>query len=360
MSRVINFSPGPATLPLSVLEEIQSELVDFGGSGISMLEHSHRGKHYVAVHDEATALVRELLSVPDTHDILWMQGGATGQFALVPMNFLRGGSADYVNTGAWSKKALAAAKSYGAPRWCATGEQDGKIVRAPMELDRKDDAKYVHITSNATIAGVQYHDYPDTGATPLVADMSSDILWKPIDVSKFGLIYAGAQKNLGPAGVTLVIVQKDWMENAADPELPDILRYGFVSSKGSTQNTPPTFAIYTVGKVLKWVKAQGGAAAMEKQNRAKGEALYGVVDAHADFYKCPVEKGSRSVMNAVFNLPTEDLEKKFIADAAEAGMVNTKGHRSVGGIRVSMYNAMSLENVQKLCAFMKEFAAANG
>ena len=358
MSRLINFSPGPATLPLSVLEEVQSELVDYHGSGISMLEHSHRGKEYSAVHEETTALMKELLSVPDTHDVLFMQGGATGQFALVPMNFLGGASADYVDTGAWSKKAFKAASCYGAPRWAGSGKEGEGYVRAPKDLDLKDDAAYVHLTSNATIAGVQFHEFPETKA-PLVADMSSDILWRPIDVSKFGLIYAGAQKNLGPAGVTVVIVRKDWMEKGAQ-DIPDIFRYGFISEKGSTQNTPPTFPIYVMGKVLKWVKDQGGAAAMEKQNRAKADALYGVVDAHDGFYRCPVEKGSRSVMNAVFNLPTEELEKKFIADAAEAGMVNTKGHRSVGGIRISMYNAMSLENVEKLTPFMKDFVAKNG
>ena len=249
MSRVINFSPGPATLPLSVLEEVQAELLDFQGSGISMLEHSHRGKHYTEVHNEATALVRELLAVPETHDILWMQGGATGQFALAPMNLLQGGTADYVNTGAWSEKALKAAKSYGEPRWAATGEEDGVFTHAPSEIDESADAKYVHITSNATIAGVQYHDFPDTKA-PLIADMSSDMLWRPIDVSKFGLIYAGAQKNLGPAGITLVIADKELIAKG-DKSIPEIFQYGFIADKDSLQNTIPTFPVYVVGKVLK-------------------------------------------------------------------------------------------------------------
>ncbi|MEM9067584.1 MAG: 3-phosphoserine/phosphohydroxythreonine transaminase [Myxococcota bacterium] len=358
MSRVINFSPGPATLPLSVLEEIQTELVDFQGSGISMLEHSHRGKQYTAVHEETTALLKELLAIPDTHDILYMQGGASGQFALVPMNFLQGKSADYVDTGTWSKKAFAAAKSYGDPRWAGTGKEGEGYVRAPMNLELSGDAQYVHLTSNATIAGVQYHDFPEV-STPLVADMSSDILWRPIDVSKFGLIYAGAQKNLGPAGVTIVIIRKDWMEQASST-IPDIFRYPFISSKGSTQNTPPTFPIYTVGKVLQWVKANGGAAGMETRNRAKAETLYGFIDSNSDFFRCPVEKGSRSVMNAVFRLPSEELEKQLIQAAADEGMVNIKGHRSVGGIRVSMYNAMDPANVDKLVAFMKDFAAKNG
>ena len=357
MSRVINFSPGPATLPLSVLEEIQAELVDFKSSGISILEHSHRGKLFVQVLEQATGLVRELLSVPDTHDVLWLQGGASGQFAMIPMNFLNGGTADYINTGAWSKKALKAAQCYGTARWAATGEVDGRMVKAPATLDADASAAYLHLTSNATIAGVQYHDFPAASA-PLVADMSSDLLWRPIDVSKFAMIYAGAQKNLGPAGVTLAIINKEFMA-AGNSGLPDPLRYEFIASKNSAHNTPPCFAIYAVGKVLQWVKAQGGASAMEKRNRTKAEMLYGVIDGKSDFYRCPVEKSSRSVMNAVFNLPTPELEAKFIADAAEAGMVNTKGHRSVGGIRISMYNAMEPSHVEKLCSFMQDFASKN-
>ena len=358
MSRVINFSPGPATLPLSVLEEIRDELLDFQASGISIMEHSHRGKQFVAVQQQATALVRELLSVPDTHQVLWLQGGASGQFAWIPMSFLQGKGADYVNTGAWSNKAFKAAKFYGEPRWAGSGEVDGRMVKAPMDLDVNSDAQYVHLTSNATIAGVQYHDVPDTKGRPLVADMSSDLLWRPIDVSKYAMIYAGAQKNLGPAGVTLVIINKEFMATG-NKDLPEPLRYDFIASKDSAHNTPPVFSIYSVGKVLQWVKAQGGAAAMEKRNRQKAEMLYSVVDASPDFFRCPVETSSRSVMNAVFNLPTEDLEKKFIAEAADQGMVNTKGHRSVGGIRISMYNAMEPANVEKLAGFMKTFASTN-
>ena len=358
MSRVINFSPGPATLPLEVLESIRDEMVDYQGSGISIIEHSHRGKQYVAVHEAATQRVRSLLNVPETHDVLWLQGGASGQFAMVPMNLLGGGKADYVDTGAWSKKAFAAAKCYGEPRWAASGREGEMVVRAPSELDLDGDARYVHLTSNATIAGVQYHDFPETAA-PLVADMSSDLLWRPIDVSKFGLIYAGAQKNLGPAGVTLCIVHKELYAKATK-ELPDMLRYEFIASKDSTHNTPPVFAIYAVGKVLEWVEKQGGAPAMEKRNRQKAETLYGAIDGASEFYRCPVEKGSRSVMNVVFNLPTPELEAAFIAAAAEQGMVNTKGHRSVGGIRISMYNALDPEHVETLAAFMKDFAAKNG
>lgn len=354
MSRVINFSPGPATLPLSVLEEVRDELIDFRGSGMSLLEHSHRGKDYEAVHAAANADLCELLGIPDTHTVLWMQGGATGQFAFVPMSFLGGGSADYVNTGAWSKKAFESAKFYGEPRWAGTGKEGDKFVRAPMKLDLSADAKYVHVTSNATIMGIQYDDFPDVGDKPLVADMSSDLLWKPLDISKFSLIYAGAQKNLGPAGVTIVIANKDFIEQGGK-DFPEIFQYRTLAANDSLQNTPPTFAIYIVGKVLQWVKAQGGAAGMEARNRKKGEMLYGLIDAHSDFFRCPVEKGSRSVMNAVFRLPTEELEAQFLAETKAAGMVNLKGHRSVGGIRVSMYNAMEPENVAKLVELMDGF-----
>jgi phosphoserine aminotransferase len=274
------------------------------------------------------------------------------------MNFLGGGVADYVDTGSWSKKAHVAAGFYGKPRYAATGKDGERYVRAPQELDLSADAKYVHLTSNATIAGVQYHSFPEVSA-PLVADMSSDMLWRPIDVSKFSLIYAGAQKNLGPAGVALAIIEKSFMAKG-NQELPEMLRYDFIASKGSTHNTPPVFAIYAVGKVLAWVKAQGGAAAMEKRNRAKAEMLYGTIDGNAEFFRCPIEKASRSVMNVVFNLPTPELEKAFLDEGKKNGLVNMKGHRSVGGIRISMYNAMDPENIQTLTAFMKDFAAKNG
>ena len=366
MSRLLNFSPGPATLPLEVLEEVQRELVDYRDTGISMLEHSHRGKAYDAVHEETISLVEKLVGCSGTHQVLFVGAGATGQFAQVPYALLSSADgtasaakADYVDTGSWSKKAFAAASCFGKPRWAASGKEDGKYVRAPMELDLDSDAEYVHLTSNATIMGVQYDRFPEVGGKPIVCDMSSDMLWKPIDADKFGVIYAGAQKNLGPAGVTLVIIRNDILARTRT-DVPDIWNYQLIAEKRSTQNTPPVFPIYVMHKVLKWLDAQGGPAAIEKQNRAKGEALYREVDAHADFYRCPVEKGSRSVMNAVFNLPSEDLEKKFIAEAADKGMVNLKGHRSVGGVRVSMYNAMPLEGVQKLCGFMKEFVAANG
>ena len=361
MSRVINFSPGPATLPLSALEFAQGEFLDHEGTGISLLEHSHRGAAYAKVHKECKTLLTELLNIPDSHEVLFMQGGATTQFALVPLNLRgQGQSADYINTGTWSKKAIAEAEITGTTRIAGTGEVDGKFIRVPKQADLEldPDAAYVHLTSNNTIMGTQFHTFPDTGNVPLVVDMSSDILWKPIDVSKFGLIYAGAQKNLGPSGITVLILRKDLAERSPDT-LPKIFRYKTILEGDSLQNTIPTFPVYMVRNVLRWVKEQGGAEAMEKRNLEKASMLYGLVDGQSDFFHCPVEKDSRSVMNPVFRLPTEDLEKKFIADAADQGMVGLKGHRSVGGIRVSMYNAMEPSSVAKLIDFAAEFAKAN-
>ncbi len=362
MSRVVNFSAGPATLPTSVLETVQSEMLDFQGTGMSLMEHSHRGAAYAAVHAEAKSLLTELLQIPDTHEVLFMQGGASGQFALIPMNFLGADqSADYVITGAWSEKALVEAKIVGDAREAANTKSDGVFTRVPGadELELDANARYVHITSNNTIAGTQFHQFPDVGDRPLIADMSSDLLWRPIDVSKFGLIYAGAQKNLGPAGVTLVIIRKDLMETGSS-DIPKIFRYGIIAGKDSLYNTGPTFPIYMVRNVLQWVRDQGGAEAMESRNRSKGELLYGAIDDSPDFFRSPIAKDSRSLMNVVFRLPTEELEAQFIADAASQGMVGLKGHRSVGGIRVSMYNAMEPANIEKLVAYMGEFKAAHG
>jgi len=358
MHRVINFSAGPATLPLPALEHAQREFLDHEGTGMSLIEHSHRGAAYAKVHEEAKALFTEVMNIPETHAVLFMQGGATGQFALAPMNLRGPGqSADYVMTGTWSKKALAEARVTGQARAAGTGEVDGSYVRVPKqaELDLDRDAAFVHITSNNTIVGTQFHEFPETGDVPLVADMSSDILWRPIDVSKFGLIYAGAQKNLGPAGVTVLILRKDLAERSPET-IPKIFRYKTILEGDSLQNTIPTFAVYMVRNVLRWVKDEGGAPAMEKRNREEAALLYGMLEAHPDFFRCPVEKDSRSVMNPVFRLPSEDLEKKLIAEAAELGMVGIKGHRSVGGIRTSMYNAMSPDSVQKFVDFATAFA----
>ncbi len=356
MARAMNFNPGPATLPLAALERAQQEFLDIGGSGMSVMEHSHRGKVYEAVHNEAISLVTELLGVPDTHTILLLQGGASQQFAVVPMNLLpQGKSADYVITGSWSKKAFKEAKVVGQAK-AAWDAPDGKYTHIPsaQELTLDPNAAYVHITSNNTIAGSQWHQFPDTGNVPLVADMSSDIMWRPMDVSKFGLIYAGAQKNIGPSGVTLVIARKDLIEQGRK-DIPSIFQYSTHAEANSLSNTPPCFAIYMLRNVMAVVKEAGGLAAMEKQNLAKAELLYSAIDGSDGFYKCPVDKQSRSVMNVVFNLATPEAEADFLAKASQKGLVGLKGHRSVGGIRASIYNAAPLAWVEALVNFMKEY-----
>lgn len=361
MTRVINFNAGPATLPLPALEYAHNEFLDHEGTGMSLIEHSHRGAAYAKVHEETKSLFRELLDIPDTHEVLFMQGGATGQFALVPLNLRGPGeSADYIMTGAWSDKALAEAKVTGNAREAGTGKVDGKYTRVPTqaELELDSNAAYVHYTTNNTIMGTQFHYVPDAGNVPLVADMSSDILCRPIDVSKFGLIYAGAQKNLGPSGITVLILRKDLAERSPDT-LPKIFRYSTILNGDSLQNTIPTFPVYMVRNVLRWVRDQGGAEAMESRNREKAGYIYDMIDDDPDFFRSPVQRDSRSWMNPVFRLPTEELEKKLIAEAAEAGMVGIKGHRSVGGIRTSIYNAMEPADVKKFVDFTKAFAAAN-
>jgi phosphoserine aminotransferase len=357
MARVINFNAGPAALPLAALERAERELVDFGGTGMSIMEHSHRGKAYEAVHNEAIALVRELLAVPDDYHVLLLQGGASQQFAVLPMNLLPAGkSADYVLTGAWSQKALQEAKLLGSARAAASTEVDRKFGRIPKhaELSLDANAAYLHITSNNTIFGTQWHWWPEPGNVPLVADMSSDIMWRPIDVAKFGVIYAGAQKNLGPSGVTLVLVRKQLVESGRK-DIPVIFQYRTHADNNSLYNTPPTFGVYILRNVLSGMRDAGGLAAVEKHNRAKARLLYGAIDARPDFYRCPVDPDSRSTMNVVFNLPTAELEAQFVTAAQKAGMVGLKGHRSVGGIRASTYNAVSVEWVQALVDFMQEF-----
>jgi phosphoserine aminotransferase len=357
MARIMNFNPGPATLPVEALQRAQTELLELGDTGMSVIEHSHRGKAYEAVHNEAIGLVRELLAVPENYDILLLQGGATQQFAVVPMNLLRPGqSADYVITGSWSKKAFAEAQVVGTARIAATTEQDKKFPRIPKqaELDLDPKAAYVHITSNNTIAGTQWMDFPEVGSVPLVADMSSDAMWRPTDVAKFGIIYAGAQKNLGPSGVTLVIVRRDLVEAGRD-DIPKIFRYSTHAAANSLSNTPPTFAIYLLRNVMQVLKQDGGLAAAERRNREKAELLYNAIAARPDFYRSPVARDSRSYMNVVFNLPTAELEAEFIAEALKQGMAGLKGHRSVGGIRASIYNAAPRQWVQALVDFMQGF-----
>jgi phosphoserine aminotransferase len=376
MTRALNFNAGPAALPLPALERAREELLDFAGSGMSVMEHSHRGKEYEAVHNEAITLLRELLAVPADYEVLFVQGGASQQFAVIPMNLLSAGkSADYVITGAWGEKALSEAKSTATMLGasvrvaCDTGQGEGKTkkyVRTPLAGEIKSDAgaAYLHLTSNETIDGVGFAvdpgaSFPDTGSVPLVCDMSSDFMWRKVDVSRFGLIYAGAQKNLGPSGVVVVLVKKDLVA-AGRKDIPKIFQYRTVAENNSLYNTPPTFGIYLVRNVLSWIKGQGGLEAVEKTNREKAGLVYGTIDSHPSFYRSPVDKPSRSVMNVVFRLPTEALEEKFIGEAKKQKMIGLKGHRSVGGVRVSLYNAVGLEWVKTLTDFMKDFAKANG
>ncbi|QSQ24686.1 3-phosphoserine/phosphohydroxythreonine transaminase [Pyxidicoccus parkwayensis] len=361
--RIINFNPGPAGLPLPALERARDELLEFQGSGMSIMEHSHRGKEYEAVHNEAISLLTELLGIPATHQVLFLTGGASQQFAQVPMNFLTPDtSADYLMTGVWSEKAFDEAKYYGKPRIAATTVQPDKhYTRVPRQDELKLDPKaaYVHITSNNTIYGTQWHTFPDVGQVPLVADMSSDFLWKPLDVSRFALIYAGAQKNLGPSGVTLVVAQKAFIAKGRK-DIPKIFRYSVQAENNSLYNTPPTLAIYLVRNVLAWVKDVGGLPQLEKWNREKAAILYGAIDRNAGFYRAPVERESRSVMNVDFHLPTEELDAAFVAEAKKAGMVGLKGHRTAGGIRVSTYNAVTVDNVRTLATFMDQFVKTRG
>lgn len=361
MTRAHNFNPGPAALPLEVLQKAQAELLDFAGTGMSILEVSHRSKDYEAVHNAAQSLMRELLGIPENYHILFLGGGASLQFSMVPMNLLGPGvSADYVITGAWSQKAFKEAKLVGNPRVAASTEVDGKFTRIPKqeELQLDPNARYVHITSNNTIFGTQWHSFPKTGSVPIVADMSSDFLWRPFDIKPFGLIYGGAQKNLGPAGVTVVIIREDLLSSCRE-DIPIILRYKTHAKDNSLYNTPPVFAIYIVKLVLEWIKEKGGLSWVEQENRAKAARIYGVIDAYPEFYRAPVEKESRSFMNAVFRLPSEELEAKFLDGAKAHRFVGLKGHRSVGGIRVSMYNYVPRSSVEELAKYMEEFAKAH-
>ena len=353
-------------MPLAALEKARDELLDFNGTGMSIMENSHRNKVYEAVHNEALALLRDLLDIPKDFDVIFLQGGASMQFALVPMSFLPpGSSADHIEMGAWSEKAHVEAEAWasiaGARARIAASTRPGGYTRVvrPSEARLDDGAAYVHFASNETIHGVQYHDLPRFGAVPHVCDMSSDILWRKIDVRPLSLIYAGAQKNIGPSGVTVVIAQREFIERGRK-DLPKIMQYrAFVEAK-SLLNTPPTFGIYLVRNVLDWLKTLGGLDVVEQRNRAKAAEVYAVIDARPDFYRCPVEVGSRSVMNAVFRLPSEALEKKFVEEAAKSGMVGLRGHRTVGGIRASLYNAVEPSWASALAAFMRDFASRKG
>lgn len=359
MARVYNFNPGPAALPLDVLQEVQAELLDYQGSGMSILEASHRGKEYMAIHQEAVDNIRKLLAIPDDYAILFLQGGASGQFAMVPMNLLgEGQSADYVNSGAWAAKAIKEAKLIGKVNVIAdTGKEIPTRLPAPDSLKQTPGAAYLHLTSNETIAGTQWKTFPKSDA-PIVADMSSDILSRPFDIKPFGLIYAGAQKNLGPAGVTLVIVRKDLAERVSE-KIPVILRYKTHIEENSLYNTPPCFAIYMVALVTRWVMKLGGLEAIARRNAEKAAKLYAVLDA-SSFYRGTAVREYRSDMNVTFRLPSETLEETFIKEASAQKLKGLKGHRSVGGIRASIYNAFPPEGVDALVAFMQEFERKNG
>jgi phosphoserine aminotransferase len=372
VKRVHNFNAGPSALPVSVLERIREELLDWRGSGMSVMEMSHRSPEFESISAAAEAGLRKHLAIPDDFAVIFMQGGGSAQFSLVPMNLcLPGKPVDLIHTGTWTAKALAELKKGIAHRVAATTEAV-KHTRVPRkeELVLSPDASYVYLCTNNTIEGTQYHDIPATGEVPLVADMSSDIASRPFDVSKFGLIFAGAQKNLGPSGVTVVIVRKDLAERA-DKNLPTIFQYRTHIKEKSLYHTPPTFAIYVVGLVMEWIAEQGGLAGIEKRNEGKAKLLYDTIDSSDGFYHCPVEKESRSLMNVVFRVagsrgrsarehPDEAAEKEFGRLAAARALVGTTGHRSVGGMRVSLYNAVERGSVEALVGFMREFERQRG
>ncbi len=355
MAKKYNFYAGPAILPYEVMKKAQEELLDFNGIGLSIMEISHRSKDFEAVIGTAEAKVRSLLGVPDNYSVLFLQGGASLQFGMIPMNLLQGKKADYVNTGAWAKKAIKEAKLFGTVNIAGTSED--KNFNYIPEPKLSPDAVYVHVTSNETIGGIQYQIFPNTGNIPLIVDMSSDIFSRRIDVSKFGLIYAGAQKNMGPAGVTMVIMRNDLIEKCPDNVIT-MLSYKIHKEEKSLYNTPPCFAIYIVKLVLDWLEKNGGLKEMEATNNEKAKLLYDAIDS-LSLYKGTANVKDRSKMNITFRLSSEELEDKFIKAATAQGLVGLKGHRSVGGCRASLYNAMSLEGVKILVDFMEKFAKEN-
>jgi phosphoserine aminotransferase len=360
MSRVYNFSAGPAMLPQPVLEQAQAEMLDWKGSGMSVMEMSHRGKEYMSIAGQAEADLRELMGIGDDYATLFLQGGASSQFAAVPMNLLRGKSgADYINTGAWSKKAIAEGKRYCEVNLAGSSEAS-KFTTVPKQDELRLDpaAAYVHYTPNETIGGVEFPYVPDTGEVPLVADMSSTILSRPIDVSRFGVIYAGAQKNIGPAGLTVVIVRKDLMGEVLD-FTPTMFNYQVQADNGSMYNTPPTYSWYLAGLVFDWLKQQGGLQKMAELNKRKADKLYAAID-NSGFYSNPVDPACRSWMNVPFTLANPDLDSVFLEEAKQQGLTSLKGHRSVGGMRASIYNAMPEAGVDALVAFMADFEKRYG
>lgn len=359
-NRIYNFNPGPAALPLSVLEEIQASFLDFAGSGMSITEISHRSKWFEVVLNDAIARIKRILKLDDRFHVLFLQGGASLQFSMVPMNLLaEGQTADYVNTGTWASKAIKEAQILGKKICVVASSEDRDFCFIPRQIAFNGDAVYAHITSNNTIKGTQWAEFPDTGSVPLIADMSSDILSRSFDAERFGLIYAGAQKNIGPAGVCLVIIREDMLQRVP-AKLPTMLKYTTFSEKNSLYNTPPCFAVYAVQLVLKWLEESiGGLSKMEALNRKKADLLYGFIDS-SGFYRATADKDSRSLMNVTFRLPSEDLEKAFIQQSQENRLGGLKGHRSVGGCRASIYNPTPLKAVEALVDFMAEFQRKNG
>ncbi|MDM8540241.1 3-phosphoserine/phosphohydroxythreonine transaminase [Desulfococcaceae bacterium HSG9] len=359
-NRIYNFNAGPAALPESVLEEIRESFLNFDGSGMSITEISHRSKWFDDVINDAVARTKRLLKLDERFRVLFIQGGASMQFCMIPMNFLADGqSADYADTGTWSSKAIQEAQLQNKPVKVVASSKDKNYSYIPKEIEFSADARYVHLTSNNTIKGTQWAGFPDTGSVPLVLDMSSDIMSRPIDSDKIGLIYAGAQKNIGPAGVCMVIVRDDMLETIPD-NIPSMLKYTTYTAKNSMYNTPPCFSIYTVQLVLKWLEETvGGLEKMEAINQKKSDLLYNFFDS-SDFYQGTAELSSRSKMNVTFRLPDEELEKTFVALAMQEGLGGLKGHRSVGGCRASIYNATTITGVETLVDFMKSFESQNG
>ena len=360
MNRVFNFSAGPAMLPHSVLQTAAAEMLDWHGSGMSVMEMSHRGKEFISIYEQAVADLRELLHVPANYKIIFLQGGGLGENAIVPMNMLRGKSSiDFVLTGEWSKKSAEQARKFATPHIAATAEATSFTTipdRASWQLHK--DAAYVHLCMNETIGGVEFHDIPSVGDVPLVGDVSSTILSRPLDIAKFGLVFGGAQKNIGPAGLTIMIVREDLIGHAT-PTTPDVFDYAIQAQSSSMYNTPPTYAIYIAGLVFQWLKAQGGVPAMEKQNMAKASLLYSALDA-SDFYITKVAKDCRSRMNVPFFLRDETLNAAFLEGANARHLLQLKGHRVVGGMRASIYNAMPVEGVQALVDYLAEFEKVKG
>ncbi|MFO1196251.1 MAG: 3-phosphoserine/phosphohydroxythreonine transaminase [Burkholderiaceae bacterium] len=360
MRTTFNFSAGPAVLPEEVLQQAAAEMLDWHGSGQSVMEMSHRGKEYMAIHAQAEADLRELMGVPSNYKVLFLQGGATLQFAMIPMNLMRGkASADYVNTGEWSKKAIKEAKLFGKVNVAASAE-DRNFTYVPARANWKLDpnAAYVHICSNETIGGVEFNWVPDTGEVPLVADVSSTFMSRPVEVSKYGVIYGGAQKNIGPAGLTIVIVREDLVGHAP-AGTPSVLDFKQQADNDSMLNTPPTYSVYIAGLVFQWLKRQGGVAGIEKRNVEKAKLIYDYLDS-TDFYRNPVDRADRSRMNVPFTLKNAELDDAFLKGAQARGMLQLKGHRSVGGMRASIYNAMPVEGVRALVEYMREFEKKNG